>query len=304
MENKSCSFGIQFKSVRTIKDSNQKAIFIFLAFTMIFSSVVWLLTIHAGSNAGLFGNRFYGYGIMWCPALATLVTCKILGRNLRDLAWGWGSSKYMTWSYLIPFVYALITYTIVWLIGGGGFYNKAYLGQIAHDLGWSSLPSGIFLILFVILQGVIGIIPSMATALGEEIGWRGFLLPEIASNTKSYTKTSLITGAIWALWHYPLLIFGSYNAGGPTWLSLIDFTVCIMSITFVYVWYRLKSKSLWTGVLLHASHNLFVQAVFDPITIENKYTKYYTGEFGVVLPIVSLLIGIYFWTRRKELPAF
>jgi len=280
-----------------VQNSSRRAIFIFLAVTLALSSVVWILTIHAGADSGLFGKRIFGYGIMWCPALAALITCKILGRSLRNLAWRWGDTKYMTWSYLIPFFYTLVVYAIIWLCGGGGFYNKAYLGKIAHDLGWDNVPSGVFLILFVVLQGVIGIIPSMATALGEEIGWRGFLLPELAANTKSYTKTSLIGGLIWSVWHYPELIFGNYNGGGPTWFSLINFTVCVMSITFVYTWFRLKSNSLWTGVMLHASHNLFVQAVFDPITIENKYTKYLTGECGMGLAVISLLIAIYCWTR-------
>jgi len=285
------------------QNSRRKAIYIFLAVTLALSSVVWLLTIHSAGKTGSFGNRVYGYGIMWCPALAAYITCKILGRNISDLAWQWGKAKYLLWSYLIPLFYTVIGYTIVWICGGGGFYNKTFLAQMEHDLGWTNVPPGVFLILFVILQAVIGILPAMATALGEEIGWRGFLLPEIVGTTKSYTKTSLVMGLIWATWHYPLLIFGNYNAGALSWYSLIAFTIGVMSITFVFTWLRLKSNSLWTSVMLHASHNLFVQAVFNPITVENSHTKYFIGEFGIVLPSISLLLAIYFWTRRKELPS-
>lgn len=220
------------------------------------------------------------------------------------MAWGWGATKYMTWSYFTPFFYTLVGYTIVWTCGGGGFYNKGYLGQLAHDLGWDKVLSGVFLILFLLLQGTIGFLPGLATALGEEIGWRGFLLPELAADTKSFTKTSLIGGLIWAVWHYPLLLFGNYHGDGPALLSLINFTVGVVAANFIWTWFCLKSNSLWTGVMLHASHNLFIQVVFDPITIENKYTKYLTGEFGVVLPIISVLLAIYFWTRRKELQSF
>lgn len=284
------------------QNPRRRAIFIFLFTTLVLSSVVWLLTIHAAGKTGTFGNRVYGYGIMWCPALAAYITCKILRRNIADLAWQWGKPKYLFWSYLIPLLYTLIIYTIVWIFGGGGFYNQSFLTQMQHDLGWVNVPPVIFLILFLILQGVIGLLPSMATALGEEIGWRGFLLPEIAGSTKSFTKTSLIMGLIWAVWHYPLLIFGNYNAGAPSWYSLVMFTIAITCESFIYTWFRLKSNSLWTGVMLHASHNLFVQAVFDPITVENSHTRYYTGEFGIALPIITFLLAIYFWTRRKELP--
>jgi len=65
-------------------------------------------------------------------------------------------------------------------------------------------------------------------------------------------------------------------------------------VSFVFTWFRLKSNSLWTGVMLHASHNLFIQAVFNPITIEYKNTKYFTGEFGIALPLISFILAIYF----------
>jgi membrane protease YdiL (CAAX protease family) len=259
-----------------------------------------LLTINA-EGTGSFGNRVYGYGIMWCPALAAYLSCKILGRNISDLAWGWGKPKYIVWSYLIPLLYGLIGYSIVWLCGGGGFYNEIFVSQMANDLGWKNIPTKLFLPLFLILQGIIGILPGMATALGEEIGWRGFLLPELKSYTNSYTKTALVSGLIWAVWHYPLLLFGNYNAGAPSWYSLLTFTVGIISMSFVITWFRLKSNSLWTAVMLHASHNLFVQAFFDPITIQNEHTKYFTGEFGLVIPILTFILAIYFWRRRKEL---
>ncbi|MEZ0129718.1 CPBP family intramembrane glutamic endopeptidase, partial [Flavobacterium sp. LBUM151] len=264
------------------------------------SLVVWLSTINA-QNTGSFGFRVYGYGIMWCPALAAYLSCKILGRNISDLAWGWGKSKYIAWSYLIQLFYALIGYSIVWLCGFGGFYNKVFISQMTHELGWENIPANFFVPLFLILQGIIGILPSMATALGEEIGWRGFLLPELITYTKSYTKTALVSGIIWAVWHYPLLIFGNYNASAPSWYSLLTFTVGVMSMSFIINWFRLKSNSLWTAVMLHASHNLFVQAFFDPITIQNEHTKYFTGEFGLVLPILSFIFALYFWRRRNEL---
>lgn len=285
------------------KSSSRSAIIIFLTITFALSAVVWFFTLNAG-NTGRFGGRVYGYGIMWCPALAAYITCKILGRNISGLAWQWGEYKWMLWSFLVPFIYALIAYSVVWLFGGGGFYNKTYLEQMARELGWEQIPSPVFLVLFLILQGTIGMIASMSTALGEEIGWRGFLVPELVDQTKSFTKTSLISGAIWAVWHYPVIIFGNYNHGAPSWYSLVTFTGAIIAASFIFTWFRLKSNSLWTGVMLHASHNLFIQGFFDPITIEYPHTKYFIGEFGLAIPVISILVAVYFWSRRKELPGF
>jgi membrane protease YdiL (CAAX protease family) len=167
-------------------------------------------------------------------------------------------------------------------------------------LGWSKLPQCVFIVLFFIVEGVIGMFGSMATALGEEIGWRGFLVPELYITT-NYTRTSLISGAIWAAWHYPILIFGHYNNGTPFWYGMICFTVLVMSMSFVFTWFRLKSGSLWTGVMLHASHNLFIQGIFTPLTISTNHTPYFIDEFGCILPVVTVILAIYFWKRRNEL---
>jgi membrane protease YdiL (CAAX protease family) len=280
------------------KSQSKKAIGIFLILTLAFSTVVWILTVHSGE--GRIGGRIYGYGIMWCPALATWLTCKILNYKISDLAWQWGKAKYLVWAYIIPLAYSLIAYLIIWLTGWGGFYNKTFVTEAAKSLGWSNLSPGVFIALFFVVNGVIGMFGSMATALGEEIGWRGFLVPHLNKVT-GYTYTSLISGIIWALWHYPLIIWGHYNGGTPIWYGLTCFTVAVVSEGFIYTWFRLKSGSLWTGVILHASHNLFVQSFFTPLTIvNNSRTNYFIDEFGAVLAVVTLFGAIYFWTRRKE----
>jgi hypothetical protein len=66
---------------------------------------------------------------------------------------------------------------------------------------------------------------------------------------------------------------------------------------------RLKSGSLWTGALLHASHNLYVQAIFTPLTRDTGKTAWFIDEFGAILPLVAVAFAVYFWTRRGELMA-
>jgi len=115
------------------------------------------------------------------------------------------------------------------------------------------------------LTGTYGLIPSVSSALGEEIGWRGLLVPEL-SKTTSFRLTSLTSGIVWSLWDYRVLIFVDYNAATPTWYGLTCFTVMVVSGSFIFAWMRLKSGSLWTGAILHASHNLYIQAIFSPLT--------------------------------------
>ncbi len=270
----------------------------FLLITFLLSSIFYFLIIYTGKIGSGFG--LYVTGLMWCPGISALITSLILGRKLSELGWQWGNAKYQLRSYLIPLLYASIAYIIIWSIGWGGFYNKEFVTQVSNSFGLTQLPSGLIIALYFIFMGLFGVIGSAANGLGEEIGWRGFLAPEL-SKTFNYTKTSLISGGIWAVWHFPILIFADYNVGTPYWYGLTCFTVMVISISFVFTWFRLKSNSLWTGVILHASHNLFIQSIFTPLTKDTGNTKYFIDEFGIVLPIVCLCFAIYFWSKRSQL---
>jgi membrane protease YdiL (CAAX protease family) len=278
-------------------DDDRRAVPIYVVLTFAFSSVFYFLIIRSGHLGA--GGGAYVTGLMWCPALAGMLTCKYLGRDLGTLGWKWGNPRYQVMSYLIPLAYATVTYTLVWLTGLGGAYNKEFVNGVTGRFGLGPLPSWAGIALYFVFSATTGMVRSCSTALGEEIGWRGFLVPELAKRT-SFTGTAFISGCIWSFWHYPVLIFADYNSGTPVWYGLTCFTVMVIAISFVFAWMRLKSGSLWTGVILHASHNLFIQTFFDPMTIDTGHTKYVIGEFGAVLPLVCILFGAYFWTRRAE----
>lgn len=279
---------------------NRKQVGTYLLLTFSISSIFYFLIIKGGHLGAARGS--YVLGIMWSPGLAGILTRKLYGQSINTLGWKWGNARYQLWSYLMPLLYATITYVTVWATRGGGFYDHAFVTDMAKSFSLGPLPNWAAIVLYFVFAATTGMIRSCAGALGEEIGWRGFLVPQLAKNS-GYTATATISGCIWALWHFPLLLFADYNSGTPSWYALSCFTVMVVSISFVFTWMRLKSGSLWTGVLLHASHNLFIQNFFDPMTTDTGRTKYIIGEFGYALAIVSLIFAIYFWKRRRELPS-
>ena len=279
-------------------NQSRKAILIYLAFTFAFSSIFYALIIHAGKLSA--GRGLFTTGLMWCPGISAFLTAIILKRKISGFAWQWGNPKYQLWSYLLPLLYTTVGYLIIWLAGWGGFYNKEMVTSLTESFGFKQLPAGVTIAMYFILTAMFRIVSSMSNAAGEEIGWRGFLAPELFKLT-GYTQTSLISGAIWAIWHLPILVFADYNSGTPAWYGFSCFAVMVVSASFIFTWFRLKSNSLWTGVILHASHNLFIQAIFTPLTIDTGNTKYFYDEFGIVLPVISLILAIYFWSRRGEL---
>lgn len=277
--------------------SSRRQVLTYLFFVFLFSSLFYFLIIRAKQLSA--GGGIYVSGIMWCPALAAFATLALNGRSFSDLGWKWPAKKFALMSWYVPLLYATIAYLIVWLSGLGGFPNPEFVAAITTRMG-PRLSPAIATALYVLLVGSFGLVGSLARALGEEIGWRGFLVPELYK-TVGFTGTAFISGIVWSLWHFPVLIFADYNAGTATWYALLCFTVMVIAISFVFAWLRLKSGSLWTAAMLHASHNLYVQAILTPLTRNVGKTAWFIDEFGAVLPLVAVCFAIYFWSRRGEL---
>jgi membrane protease YdiL (CAAX protease family) len=261
----------------------------FLFLTFAFSAVFYWLIISAGSLKAN-GNP-YVHGLMWCPGAAALLTQLIYQHNISGLGWRWGGMNYMVLSYSIPLLYALTAYGIVWTTGLGGFPNASFVERVVNRFGGTPASA---VSAYVALSATLGVLGGCLSALGEEIGWRGFLVPHLAM-LMSFPKLALLSGAIWSVWHYPILVFGGYNAGSPIWYALPCFTVMVIGISVVFAWMRLKSGSVWTGMLLHASHNLFVQQVLTPFTADTGHTRYFIDEFGVFLPLTAAITAVIFW---------
>ena len=216
---------------------------------------------------------------MWAPAVAALITTLIFQRNIRGLGWGLGKPIYYLIAYLLPILYAGIVYGAVWLLGLGKLDASA-LGENP----WLGLLKAL----------TVGVLGAALLALGEEIGWRGLLVPQLA-RLNPFARTALISGVIWGIWHVPLIIGGGYSSGAPTWYAVACFMVLIVGMSFAFAWLRLASGSIWPAMLMHATHNTFIQGVLDVITQDTGSTAYFTTEFGLGLAIMGILIGVVFW---------
>jgi membrane protease YdiL (CAAX protease family) len=267
---------------------------VYYALTLLFTALFEVL----GRRAP--GNVILVTGSMWCPGCAALLTQRVFGGRARDMGWSWGSGRYQFWAYVIPILYALAAYAPVWLSGLGKFYNAAFLSKAAQEYGLRGLPAGLALTSYVLISMSAGIIPKTARALGEEIGWRGFLVPELAKVT-SFTGVGLISGLMWAAWHFPSILFGTYNEGTPAWYALSCFTVMVVSSAFIAAWLRLRSGSVWPAAVYHGAHNLFIQSIFTPLTADTGKTAWIIDEFGVALAITTAITAFLIWLRRGEL---
>ena len=253
----------------------------FLCLTFGLSAVFYGLIIAAGSLGARGG--MYVFALMWCPGVSALITRLIFQHNVRGEGWRLGAPRWAALAYVLPLFYATAAYGLVWLTGLGGV-----------DL--SRFKTG------VLTFFVVGSLQSLLSATGEELGWRGFLVPTLA-RTMSFGRTAVVSGVIWAAWHVPLILFADYNAGTPSWYAVLCFALMVVSIAVPLAWLRLRSGSVWPAAILHASHNLFVQAFFDRVTVDTGPTRWLTSEFGAALAVTLGITAWLFWRARDRVSA-
>ena len=270
---------------------------LFFALTLLLSAVFWFLRIQAGQH-GL--PRYLIEGLMWCPGAAALLTVSIRGLQGDPLGLRWGGLRSALGAYFLPLAYASVAYSLLWVLGFGGFPSATEVRSQAAHLGWQGLSSAAFVPLYLLLIGTTVIASGTARALGEELGWRGFLVPYFV-RWFGFTGGAISIGIIHGLWHLPIILFSVYNNGTPAWVSLPCFFTGIVSLSVLLTWFRLRSGSVWPCAILHASHNLFVQVFFDPFTTpRGALTPYLISEFGVALPVTMMLFALGFWMARQR----
>jgi uncharacterized protein len=206
------------------------------------------------SNAGLLPFNvpfivyiFLGWGF---GVAAVIMTGLTLGRAgvisllRRYLQWRVGWRWYLAAFLLAP---ALIV---------GGVYINAVLTGILPDfstvIAYQIFGESAYLPLFILPFFLVDFIAN-----GEEIGWRGYVLPRLQAKYSALTST-LILGVIWGIWHLPKFL-SHWNAISFAW-----FMVHTMAVSVMYTWlYNGTKGSLLLVTLFHAASN--TAGVFMPM---------------------------------------
>lgn len=280
-----------------MRDDNKTLITFFLFFSIL-TTLPYGLIIHSGHIDAAEGHL--ATLLMWSPAFAALATCKLRNISLGELGWKWQPSQYVALAYILPVLYALPVYALTWMLVSGAYVPQEFVKESATSFGFPHWPRLAAFALSVPAFATGGVIRSMANALGEEIGWRGFLLPRLVRRL-GFTGGCFVTGCIHALWHVPAMLWTDYNAGTGWAYTLTCFFVMVISFSFVTGWLRLRSGSLWPAAMLHASHNLFIQGIFDPMTATTGAAPYITSEFGWGLALTIGILALIAWSNRNKL---
>jgi membrane protease YdiL (CAAX protease family) len=269
-------------------------ILLYLALVVVGSAVFDTLIIRGGGLVNpATGNLVTA--VMWTPAFAAIVTQLMAKRTLAGLGWWPRRWAPLVLGWFAPIVYGGLPFLVAVLLGAGSFTAASWTHvAVANGLPASPLAGLAFMV-------IVGTGISLFSATGEEIGWRGFLVPALGERF-GFWGVSLVSAVIWTAYHLPLIFLAGYSGQGvPLAYSLVCFCAMVVTISPLLTALRLRSGSFWPTALMHASHNLFIQSVFAGAVTPNAMTPWLVGEFGALTaPIGAALAWLYLW--RTGLP--
>lgn len=219
----------------------------FLIFTAVTTGAVSHLNAH-----GSFGKAG-SLAMMWCPAVAALGASVVTRRSLKEIGWR-PQPKWIAIGWLLPISYAFVAYRGVWLAGLGSVPNPTFLSRAQLTLNMAHRPDWLVIVAAFGFITVCLLLLSMVSTLAEELGWRGFLVPELTQWIGT-ERAALTSGVIWCAWHFPALLWFGYGVTGtPKIYQIACFSLMVVASAVVMAWLRIRSGSIWPAVVMHAVH--------------------------------------------------
>ncbi|MDQ0496596.1 CPBP family glutamic-type intramembrane protease [Paenibacillus brasilensis] len=238
---------------------------------------------------------------MFTPTLSSILARILLREGFKDVSFRIGSMK--IWkgiglALLIPMIICAITYSIAWFSGlasfhlpVGGTFEKFY-----HALGLQYLPTPLNFVLMVVVAGIAGSLLNLIPVMGEEVGWRGYMLTRLVH--AKVKRPILVSGLIWATWHVPIVVSGLYVGGSSVLLSVLGIYLCIVPFSYIIAHLRLTTGSVWPAVIIHAAWNSVIQGPFTRATTGN-HAEIWIGESGLITALIISIVAVIMFRTTK-----
>ncbi|MCB2209320.1 CPBP family intramembrane metalloprotease [bacterium] len=248
--------------------------------------------------AGLLLPTAYMFG----PAIANLLTRLVTKEGKADLLLEpkFNQKRWVHWllAWFLPGVLTLLGLLLFFLILPQ--YYDPTLGTLSQQLeasGATRVPSLWLVVILQVLQALVlaPLLNAVAT-FGEEFGWRGYLQMKLMP--LGPRKAILLTGLIWGVWHWPLIMMG-HNYGldyfGAPFLGLLAMLWFAVVVGVLLGWLTVRSGSVWPAVIAHAGLNgiaalgmLFIKGT--PSTLLGPAPPGLIGGLGFTLAAVLILV--------------
>ncbi|MGO3884894.1 MAG: CPBP family intramembrane glutamic endopeptidase [Mycetocola sp.] len=291
-----------------------------IVFLAISFGLSWLIALPLWMGDGIASPLFVVLAtlMMFTPGIAALVVVFFVERPARRIqALGlWTTRPVKVWfgylglALVVPIALVLVALPIGSLFGVYSMDLVTFSGfaelldQQLAEVGAPALPVSIgVLVLIQLLTIPIGAVLNVLPALGEELGWRGWLFPRLL--TLGPVRAILISGVIWGLWHAPLILLGYNYPGVPGWLGVVLMSVMCILIGGIFGWLRVRSDSVWPAALAHGALNASAGAavLFSAAGSQlNTAEASILGWSGWIVPAIVLGVILLMGGFRRPTP--
>ncbi|MEO7965526.1 MAG: CPBP family glutamic-type intramembrane protease, partial [Gemmatimonadaceae bacterium] len=225
------------RSVTRTRDEARRGLTIYFAVVVVVSGALEGWIIAHGGLPGPYG--FLVLPLMYTPTLGCIVA-RLAGREgFGDVSFRWGGmtgTRAALTAWLAPVAVGLIAYGIAWATGltTFGAPESGRLASIAN-------PNMRFVAMigFALTVGTVG---SCISAFGEELGWRGYMVPRLVQ--AEVKSPDVISGLVWCFWHVPLILWGGYAVSAYPLLSACLFILTVLPVALLYFRWRMASGSV------------------------------------------------------------
>lgn len=267
-----------------------------------------------------------GYGVlfsvlasamMYTPAVAVLVVRFTTGRAaqrgapeprgafLRFLGvWPLRPAKRVVWftvaALFLPILLTLLTIAVAaafgWLpldLEGFALFRETIERSLPPGTSADLLPPFAVMVALQLASMPFGALFNALLAFGEEVGWRGWLLPSL--RPLGTWPALIVSGVVWGLWHSPVILLG-YNFGRTDWSGVAFMVLGCTAWGVLFGWFRLRSGSVWPAVFGHGALNAaggtFLLLAASGVPIDPALVSPLGAAGWIVLAVIAIGLAI------------
>jgi len=243
------------------KSVAKKRLILFITLTIVIAWIVFLLIPICGLTYGNGLSIVILAAAMFVPALCNILTRLITKEGFHNMYLRphfKGHMKQYLLVYFGPTVLLLLSGAVYFLIFPGSFDPElTVLKGLVASSGKPGLSASSLLVVQVLQVAVIGPIINIIPTLGEELGWRGYLLPKLRMFLSDRTALA-VTGVIWGVWHLPVIVmghnYGTKYASYP-WLGILAMIVFCLVLGVIEGYISIKLESVIPAAMIHSVVN-------------------------------------------------
>jgi len=288
------------------KIMNRKSLLTFLLITFGLAWVLFTLPLAFKNSPEIFSTLTLVcfMAAMWAPGIAAIVATRLVEKQplIQTLRVNTlGPKRFYLAAWFLPALISFATIGVSILLGTATFdTNFTFIREsLAQAPAGTALPP-VEILVFAQTAFALTLAPfiNILFAFGEELGWRGFLLPRLLP--LGQWKAILLSGLIWGAWHIPATLFYGHNFPQHPYLGIILLLAGFPLLGAILAWLTLKTRSPWAAALAHGAFNaiagvsfFFLQPGFD--------TALAGSPLGLAgwIPM-GLIVVVLAWT--KQLP--